>query len=157
MGEEFSDRNAFIARVGTYFILVGLFAIIIFVASDATRTNDSRWPQVTQTYIVQAIQAIQTRDADATLAFARNLPSPTLQPAPITAETDTGTYIPFFCLGTFGLVAGWLLWRSVAEPPKPSNRFGAIRSFMQKQRENAAKRAAAKKEKEAAKKQKPNN
>ena len=32
MGEE--DRNAFISRIGTFFILLGVLGIILFIASD---------------------------------------------------------------------------------------------------------------------------
>ncbi len=155
MGEETVDRSAFIARVGTFFILVGLFSMILFIASDATRNIPERMPHVTETYIVQAIEALQTRDAGAAtvLAFDPNAQTPTLEPPPIVREADTGTYIPLFCLGIFGLGAGWLLWRTGAQPRASSGRFAGIRNIMQKQREAKAKREAARKEKEEQKKQ----
>lgn len=33
MNEE-GDRNAFISRIGTFFLLVGLLVVVLFVASD---------------------------------------------------------------------------------------------------------------------------
>lgn len=156
MGDETLDRTAFLGRIGTFFILLGLFSMILFIAADATRNNPERMPHVTETYIVQSIQAIQTRDTAAamTQAIDPGAPIPTLATPAIVQEADTSVYIPFFCLGIFGLAAGWMLWRVGARPSAPSNRFAGIRNMVQKQREAKAKREAERKEKEAKKQQK---
>ena len=142
-------RRDFISRIGTFFIVISFFALIIFVASDVSRNDTGRKAGVTQTYIVEAVQAIQTRDAGATQAAQQNLPTPTLAPV---ASRDTGddlvAYVPIFCLGAIGLLAGWFLKRISAVPSKPSDRFSIIRKIQQQQREAKAKKEADKKAKE---------
>ena len=34
MAENGSERNSFISRIGTFFILLGVLALVIFIASD---------------------------------------------------------------------------------------------------------------------------
>jgi len=146
--ESGNTRRDFISRIGTFFVVIGLFLIIIFVASDISRNNEGRKANATLTYVVEAVQAIQTRDAGATLAVQRNLPIPTLGPTSQSQDTFIG-YIPVFCLGAIGLLLGWFFKRISAEPGKSSSRFEAIRKFRQKQREASE---AKKKEKEKKKK-----
>jgi hypothetical protein len=56
-------------------------------------------------------------------------------------------YIPLFCIGSIGLLAGWFLKRISTIPGKPGSRFEGIRKFMQKQRDAKAKREKEQKEK----------
>ena|SRR5688572_4217586 len=149
MGEEVRvDRNILISKMGTYFIVVSLFAIIIFVASDVSRNDPGRKARATQTYIVESVQALQTRDAGSTLAAPGNLPTPTLVPIPISGTgSEIVDYFPIFCLGALGLMIGGVLKRISAPPRKPGARFEGIRRMREKQREAKAKKEAEKKEK----------
>ena len=151
MGEEEGDRSAFISRVGTFFLLLGVLFIILFIASDISRVDRGRIANATQTYIVQGIQAMQTRDAGAILAKQRGLPTPIIaQPASV--NSTPLNYLYLFCLGTLILGLGGLMKRKFAPPPSPGKRFETIRKLQQKRREARTKREAAKKEKSAPKK-----
>ena len=153
MAEEVVDRKVLLSKIGTFFIVISLFAVIVFIASDVSRNDTGRKAGATQTYIVAAVQALQTRDTGAALAASQNLPTPTLAPVSTTAVTDdTLLYFPAFCLGSVGLLAGWFFKRISAPPHVPSNRFEGLRKMRQKQREAKAKKEAAKKEKEKEKK-----
>ncbi len=153
MAEEVVDRKVLLSKIGTFFIVVSLFAIIIFIAADVSRNDPGHKAGATQTYVVVAVQALQTRDAGATLAAPLNLPTPTLVPVTNAGNSeDMMIYFPAFCLGSIGLLLGWFFKRVSAPPPKPSTRFEGIRRFREKQREAKAKREADKKEKEAKKK-----
>src|SRR5688572_15666085 len=149
MGEEVAvDRNTFISKMGTYFIVVSLFAIIIFVASDVSRNDPGRKALATQIYIVESVQALQTRDAGSTMVAPGNLPTPTLVPIAISGTgNEIADYFPIFCLGSLGLLIGGVLKRISAPPPKPGARFEGLRRMREKQREAKAKREAEKKEK----------
>ena len=140
-------QREFVSRVGTFFVVIGLFSVMIFVASDMARSEPEYKAAVTQTYIVEAIQALQTRDAGAAKAMQDNRPTPRLIPAPDHQAESMLTFIPLFCFGSLGLLfGGFLIYRS-AEPAKPGGRFQGIRKFLQKQREAKAKREKEKKEK----------
>jgi len=154
MGEEGSvDRKTFISKIGTFFIVISIFAIIIFIASDISRNDPGRNAAATRTYIVEAVQALQTRDIGSTQAAVISGPTPTLVPIPISnGASDIVPYYPAFCLGAIGLVLGWFFRRMGAPPAKPGKRFEGIRKMQQKQREDKAKKEAAKKDKEAKKK-----
>jgi len=164
MGEE-NDREAFISRVGTYFLLLGALLVILFIASDISRvdpgqilnsagTLTAQVPGITQTYIVKGVEALQTRDAGAIRAKQMGEPTPTL--VPIYVKTNSGTglldYLSFFCLGVVILGIGVLFKRKTARPAPPSQRFAGLRNLQQKQREAKAKREAAQKAKESKKK-----
>ncbi len=140
-------QREFVSRVGTFFVVIGLFSVMIFVASDMARNGPEYKAAVTQTYIVEAIQALQTRDAGAAKALQDNRPTPRLIPAPDHETQSMLTFIPLFCFGSLALLfGGFLVYRS-AEPPKSGGRFEGIRKFLQKQREAKAKREKEKKEK----------
>lgn len=145
MSENANTRRDFLSRIGTFFLVVGVFMIIIFVASDISRNNEGRKANATLTYVVEAVQAIQTRDAGATLAAPGNLPTPTL--GPVQSQETFIAYIPVFCLGAIAVLLGWFFKRISAEPGKHSNRFEGIRKIQQKQREAKEAREAKKKEK----------
>ena len=147
MSEDPNARRDFISRVGTFFVVIGLFAITIFAASDISRNNASHKAAITQTFIVEAIQAIQTRDAGATKAAIQKRPTPRLNPVPNREAESMLAYIPLFCLGSIGLLLGWFFKRISAVPGKPGNRFEGIRKMQQKQREAKAKKEKEKKEK----------
>ena len=104
-------------------------------------------------FIVEGVQALQTRDAGATRAAPSRLPTPTLVPLQSANRgNESIAYFPAFCLGSIGLLFGWFFKRISAPPHKPSNRFEGIRKMQQKQREAKAKKEAEKKEKEKKKK-----
>lgn len=75
MGEETLDRREFISRIGTFFIIIGLFALMIFISTDISRTHQNQAAPLTNT--VYAAQAAQTQQAGAQTALAQNLPTPT--------------------------------------------------------------------------------
>lgn len=155
MAEEATvDRKILLSKIGTFFIVISLFAVIIFVASDISHNDPGRQAGATQTYVVEAVQALQTRDAGAALAQASGLPTPTLAPAPSADNrgNESLAYLPVFCVGSIGLLLGWFFKRISAPPPKPSMRFEGLRKMREKQREAKAKKEAEKKEKEAKKK-----
>jgi len=154
MVEQTGDRNEFISKIGTFFIVISLFAIIIFIASDLSRNDPSRQAGATQTYIVEAVRAIQTRDAGATQVAPHNLSTPTLVPVQSANNGSDTIYFPAFCLGSIGLLTGWLLKRISAPPPKPGARFEAIRKMQQKRREDKARKEGEKKGKKEAEKKK---
>ncbi|MGC1377596.1 MAG: hypothetical protein WA821_15285 [Anaerolineales bacterium] len=145
---EADSRKDFISRVGTFFVVVSLFLIIIFIASDISRNNAGRQANATQTFIAAAVQALQTRDTGAAQAAPQNLPTPTL--ALVISSNDSDnilTYTPAFCLGAFGLLVGWFFRRISASPSKPSNRWEGIRKMQQKQREGKDKKKEKEKKK----------
>ncbi len=76
MGEQTVDRKEFIGRIGTFFVVIGLFALMIFVSTDVSRTYLGA--QAKYTHTVWAAQALQTRQAGAQTAQALNQPTPTL-------------------------------------------------------------------------------
>jgi hypothetical protein len=76
MGEETLDRKEFIGRVGTFFVLIGFFALMIFIATDISRSDQGQADRQKNTEF--AAQAIATRDAGARMALLQNLPTPTL-------------------------------------------------------------------------------
>ena len=151
MGEAEGDRSAFISRVGTFFVLLGALLVILFIASDISRVDQGRIANSTQTYIVQGVQALQTRDAGAILAKQTGLPTHTLA-LPASSNSTPLSYLNFFCMGTLILGLGWLMRRKFSPPPAPSKRFEGIRKAQQKRREAKAKKEAEKKEKNAPKK-----
>ena len=154
MGEQVTvDRKVFLSKIGTFFIVISLFSIIIFIASDVSRNDPGHHAGNTQTYIVAAVQAIQTRDIGSTQAAVDRVATPTLVPVQnLEGANEILPYFPAFCLGSVGLVIGWVFRRMGAPPAKPGTRFEGIRKMQQKQREAKAKKEAEKKEKEAKKK-----
>lgn len=147
MSQDPNARRDLISRIGTFFAVIGLFAIIIFAASDISRNNALHRGGLTQTYIVEAIQAIQTRDAGSTQAAFLNRPTPRLIPIRNRDAENMLAYIPLFCIGALGLVAGWLLKRITTIPSKSGSRFEGIRKMIQKRNEAKAKREKEKAEK----------
>ena len=139
-------QRDFTSRVGTFFFVIGLFSVMIFVASDLSRNTADHKASITQTYIVEAIQAIQTRDIGATRAAIENRPTPRLTPVPNHETDNMLTYLPLFCVGSLGLLVGWFFKHISAVPGKSGSRFEGIRKFQQKQREAKAKREKEKKE-----------
>ena len=87
---EQDDRRILLERMGTFFILVGLGLLLLFVASDL----------------------------------------------------GEATYFRYFFFGTASMAVGWFLRRAGAPPPKPSQRFAALRRAMEKQREAQEKKIA---------------
>lgn len=75
MGEETLDRREFISRIGTFFIIVGLFALMIFISTDISRSYQNQAVPLTNT--AYAAQAAQTQQTGAQTALAQNLPTPT--------------------------------------------------------------------------------
>jgi len=75
MGEETLSRREFISRIGTFFIIVGLFALMIFISTDISRS--ARNLTARQTNTAYAAQARQTQQVGAQTALAQNLPTPT--------------------------------------------------------------------------------
>ncbi|PWH13908.1 MAG: hypothetical protein DDG60_09365 [Anaerolineae bacterium] len=75
MGEETLDRREFLSRIGAFFFIIGLFALVIFISTDISRTNQNQSIPLTNT--AYAAQAIQTQQAGAQTALAQNLPTPT--------------------------------------------------------------------------------
>jgi len=143
MAEEVVDRKILISKIGTFFIVISLFAIILFVAADVSRNDAGRKAGATQTYIVLAVQALQTRDVGATQAAPQNLPTPTLVPVVAPGSNDdTLIYFPAFCFGALGLLAGLFFKRISAPPPTPNTRFEWLRKMQQRQREAKAKAKA---------------
>jgi hypothetical protein len=43
MGDESTDQREFLPRIGTFFILLGIFFVIIFLASDFADQPDFDW------------------------------------------------------------------------------------------------------------------
>lgn len=148
MSEENPNaRRDLISRIGTFFFIIGLFTTIIFTVSDISRNDAGHKAAVTKTYIVEAVQAIQTRDSGSTQAARQHRPTPRLIPVPNHDAESTLAYMPLLCVGAIGLFLGWLFKRITTVPGKPGNRFEGIRKFLQKQREAKAKREKEKKEK----------
>lgn len=147
MSDNPNARRDLLSRIGTFFVVIGLFALMIFAASDISRNNARHKEAITQTYIVEAIRAIQTRDAGATRAALQNRPTPRLQPVRNYEAENMMAYIPLFCIGSIGLLAGWFLKRISSIPGKAGSRFEWIRKFLQKQRDAKAKREKEQKEK----------
>ncbi len=75
MGEETPDRREFISRIGTFFIILGLFALMIFISTDISRSD--RNMAVRQTNTAYAALARQTQEIGAQTALAKNLSTPT--------------------------------------------------------------------------------
>ncbi|GAB4484166.1 MAG: hypothetical protein Fur0016_08120 [Anaerolineales bacterium] len=75
MGEQTIDRREFISRIGTFFIIIGLFALMIFISTDISRSNANLAAKQTNT--VYAALARQTQEVGAQTALAQNLPTPT--------------------------------------------------------------------------------
>lgn len=75
MGEETIDRREFISRIGMFFVITGVFALMIFISTDISRSNQNQLVPLTSTAL--AAQAIQTQQAGAQTALAQNLPTPT--------------------------------------------------------------------------------
>jgi hypothetical protein len=130
--------------VGTFFLLLGALLVILFIASDISRVDQGRIANSTQTYIVQGVQALQTRDAGAALALQKGQPTPTLA-LPASVSSSPLNYLSFFCLGTLILILGFFMRRKFAPPPSGSKRFEGIRKMQQKRREAKAKQEADKK------------
>jgi len=151
MGEAGGERSAFISRIGTFFLLLGILLLILFIASDVSRVDKGRQANATQTYIAQGVQALKTRDAGALLALQRGLPTPTLA-LPASSNGNPLNYLPFFCLGALILVLGGFMKRKFSPPPSAGKRFEGIRKMQQKRREAKAKKEAEKKGKTAPKK-----
>jgi hypothetical protein len=153
MAEETASRSQFISKIGTFFIVISLFAIIIFIASDVSRNDPGRKAGATKTYIAESVHALQTRAAGSKQAALEHKPTPTL--IPIKSANDTGEviYYPAFCFGAIGLLVGWFFKRISAGPPAPSKRFEAIRKMQQKQREDKARKEGEKQGKKDGKKE----
>jgi hypothetical protein len=94
------ENESMVPRIGTFFLIIGAFLWILFIASDMNQAAD----------------------------FA------------------------YFFWGTALMALGWFMRRKYYKPPPPSNRFGWLRSWMQKQREAKAKKEAEKKAKAEKKK-----
>lgn len=75
MGEETFDRREFISRIGTFFIILGLFALMIFISTDISRTD--RNMAARQTNTAYAALARQTQEVGGQTALAQNLSTPT--------------------------------------------------------------------------------
>lgn len=75
MGEETLDRREFISRIGTFFIILGLFALMIFISTDISRSDRNMTARQTNT--AYAALARQTQEAGAQTALAQNLSTPT--------------------------------------------------------------------------------
>lgn len=75
MSEETIDRREFISRIGTFFIILGLFALMIFISTDTSRSE--RNMAAGQTNTVYAVLARQTHEAGVQTALAGNQPTPT--------------------------------------------------------------------------------
>jgi len=144
MDEEGGERRAFISRIGTFFLLLGILLVILFIASDISRVDQGRIANATQAYIAQGIQALQTRDAGAALAQQMGLPTPTIA-LPASTHSTPLNYLYLFCLGTLILVLGFFMRRKFAPPPSAGKRFEGIRKMQQKSREAKAKKEAEKK------------
>jgi hypothetical protein len=144
MGEAGGERSEFIARIGTFFVLLGALLIIIFIASDVSRVDEGQIANSTQAYIAQGVQAMQTRDAGAMLAQQLGQPTPTLA-LPANNIGSPLNYLPFFCLGTLIFGLGFFVRHKFAPPPAPSKRFEGIRKMQQKRREAKAKKEAEQK------------
>jgi hypothetical protein len=43
VGESGDDRNAFLSRIGTFFLLIGMSLMVLFVASDIAKTTYFRY------------------------------------------------------------------------------------------------------------------
>ena len=149
MGQDAGERSALISRIGTFFLLLGALLVFLFIASDISRVDQGRIAGATQTYIIQGVQALQTRDAGAIQA---GRPTPTLAFQPSNEGSNSLTYLSFFCVGAIILGLGWVLKRKSAPPPSPGKRFERIRKFQQKRREAKAKKEAPQKDKNAKKK-----
>lgn len=93
-------KKEFIGRMGTFFLLVGLGTMWLFIVSDM----------------------------------------------------GEATNFVFFLAAVICLVFGWHFKRISAPPPRAGGRFQGLRSFIQKQREASAKRAADRKAKAAKRK-----
>lgn len=76
MGEQPVDRKEFIGRIGTFFLIGGLFSLLVFISTDISRSNKNQ--AAPQTNTVYAALALQTQDSGAKTALPQNLPSPTL-------------------------------------------------------------------------------
>jgi hypothetical protein len=138
------DRNAFIMRIGTFFVLLGALLIIIFIASDVSRVDEGRIANSTQIYIARGVQALQTRDAGAIIAKQNGQPTPTLA-LPSDINSSPLNYLPFFCTGTITLGLGVFMRYKFSPPPTAGKRFEGIRKMQQKRREAKAKKEADKK------------
>lgn len=145
--EDPNARRDLISKIGTFFVIIGLFATLIFTVSDISRNDALHKADVTKTYIVEAVQAIQTRDMGATLAAPQNRPTPKLNPVPNRETETTLAFMPLLCVGAIALVFGLLFKRMSAVPTPPVNRFEGLRKMIQKQKEAKAKREKEKKEK----------
>lgn len=75
MGAEPLDRREFLFRIGVFFIIVGIFSMMIFISTDISRTRLNQSIPLTNT--AYAAQAIQTQQAGAQTALAAGLPTPT--------------------------------------------------------------------------------
>ncbi|MCS6993346.1 MAG: hypothetical protein NZP74_05885 [Anaerolineales bacterium] len=75
MGEETLDRREFLSRIGVFFFIIGVFALMIFISTDVSRTGQAQAIPLTNT--AYAALAIQTQQAGAATAQAQNLPTPT--------------------------------------------------------------------------------
>lgn len=75
MGEETIDRREFISRIGMFFFITGVFALMIFISTDISRSHQNQTVPLTNT--AYAAQAVQTQQAGAQTALAQNLPTPT--------------------------------------------------------------------------------
>lgn len=122
---EEGDRQEFISRIGTFFLLVGIGLMIIFIGYDL---------QPGSGIISAATPGLPT-------------PQPTT-PGSITVEEtkDVNPFL-FFFSSVVLLVFGWYFKRITAPPSKPGSRFEGLRKWMQKQREAQAQKQAAKKKK----------
>lgn len=91
MGEEVPERREFISRIGIFFILLGLFALMIFISTDVSRSNQNLTARQTNTAHAQS--ARKTQQAGAQTAISRSLPTPTL--VKVEALRATQDYIAY--------------------------------------------------------------
>lgn len=90
MGEATLDRKEFIGRIGVFFLLSGLFSLLIFISTDISRSQKNL--SARQTNTAYAILALQTRDAGALTAIQQSLPTPTLEHKDIAATQEYIVY-----------------------------------------------------------------
>jgi hypothetical protein len=64
----------------------------------------------------------------------------------IASDMGSQTYFSYFFIGVILISAGLIMKRMTASPPAPNKRFEGLRKMQQKNREDKAKKEAAKKD-----------
>ncbi len=91
MGEETMDRREFVSRIGAFFLIIGLFALMIFISTDISRSDRNLTANSTNT--AYAALARQTQQVGAQTALSANLPTPTrIKVADLRATQDYIVY-----------------------------------------------------------------